>query len=694
MNRHRSPSLLLFALFAAPLTAAVAADEGMWLFNAPPLDEIEAEYGFRPSPEWLEHVQKSAVRFSTGGSGSIVSADGLVMTNHHVAAEVLAQLSTAERDLLDQGFLARSPGEELSCPDLELLVLWTIEDLTAAVNADVTAEMDEAAAGAARRAAISTLEQEHGERSGLHCEMVTLYQGARYHLYGYRRYTDVRLVFAPEKEAAFFGGDPDNFEYPRYCLDVTFFRIYEDGAPLQPEHYLRWSADGVGADELVFVAGHPGSTERLNTVAHLEFFRDVRYPKTLARLWRREVQLQNFSARSEEWRRIAEDDLFGIQNSRKALTGRLEGLNDPAIMGPKLAAERQLQAFVWSNPELSARLGDAWTQVAAAQEVASELYDLGGALGGGGSRLYLIARNLVRAASERPKPSSERLREYSESALPRLEQELFSPAPIYADLEVDNVRSWLLAVCETLGGGHALTQRLLAGQSPSARAEQLVRGSALLDPAARRALWDGGLEAITASQDPLIVLARDLDADSRALRKRLEDEVDSVQRAAYAKIAEAQFAKHGTSVYPDATFTLRLSHGRVAGYTQDGAEVPPFCTIGGKFERSRARDGQPPFDLPESWIAAEGRLDKSVPYNFVSTNDIIGGNSGSPVIDAEGEVVGLIFDGNVQSLVGAMAYSEAQARAVSVDSRGIVEALRAVYAADELLVELTGADGN
>ena len=688
MKRPWFFSLSLTALAALPLFA-LAPDEGMWLFNDPPTELIEAQYGVRLTPEWLEQVQKSAVRLSTGGSGSIVSSNGLVMTNHHVAAEVLAKLSTQERDLMKDGFLARDHASELPCPDVEVLALWTIEDMTARVNGAVTPDMDDAAAGAARRAEISTIEKEAGERTGLKCEMVTLYQGARYHLYSYQRYTDVRLVFAPEKEAAFFGGDPDNFEYPRYCLDVTFFRIYQDGAPLKPQHFLRWSTDGADTDELVFVAGHPGSTERLNTVAHLEFFRDVRYPKTLARLWRREVQLENFSAKKDEWRRIAEDDLFGIKNSRKALTGRLEGLNDPAIMGPKLEAERRLKAFVWSNPEYAARWGDAWDQVARAQVSARDMWDLSTALGGGG-QLYPLARTLVRGAEERVKPSSERLREFGDAALPRLEQQLFSPAPIYADLEVESVKSWLMQMAEVLGGSHPLTLKALAGKAPAARAEELVRGSSLLDPEARRALWQGGKEAIDASTEPMIRLAKALDQDGRNLRKRMEDEVDSVQRAAYSKIAEAQFAMLGTGVYPDATFTLRLSYGRIAGYTQDGEEVPPFTQIGGTYERSRSRGEAPPYDLPQSWIEAESRMDKSVPYNFVSTHDIIGGNSGSPVIDTQGEVVGLVFDGNVQMLVGAMAYSDAQARAVSVDSRGIAEALRSVYQADELLAELTG----
>jgi hypothetical protein len=686
-----SLSLAAAALFgAAPaLSAAPRLDEGMWLFNEAPIAAIQKAYGFQLTQAWLEHVQKSCVRFSTGGSGSLVSKDGLVMTNHHVASEVLAQLSTSERDLLAKGYLAKGAAEELPCPDLELLVLWTIEDVTARVEGAAKPGMSAAEGGAAKRAEISRIEKESGEKSGLKAEVVTLYKGARYHLYSYKRFTDVRLVFAPEKAAAFFGGDPDNFEFPRFCLDVTFFRIYEGGKPLQPEHHLTWSADGADAGELVFVAGHPGSTERQNTVAHLEYFRDVRYPRTLARLWRREVQLHTFMGRKEEWRRIGEEDLFGVQNSRKALSGRLEGLLDPAIMGPKLEAERRLQAFVWSDPARSAKWGDAWDRIEQAQHSAASLWDLSAAQSGGGSVLFGTARSLVRAAAERPKPSAERLREYSDAALPRLEQQLFSPAPVHADLEVDALRSWLLSLGENLGGDHALTKRALGGKSPGARAEELVRGSSLLDPAGRRALWDGGQAAIDACQEPLVRLLVAIDADERAVRKRLEDEVDAVQRVAYGQIAEAQFALYGTSVYPDATFTLRLSYGKVAGYEQDGEQIAPFTNLGGKFERSRARGGQAPFDLPASWVAAEARLDKSVPYNFVSTNDIIGGNSGSPVVDKAGEVVGLIFDGNIQSLVGALAYSETQARSVSVDSRGMIEALRVIYGAEALVKELT-----
>lgn len=684
LNRFFTTALLA-------LGASTFADEGMWLFTNPPTEAIKEKYGFDLTAEWLEHVQKSAVRFSTGGSGSIVSAEGLVMTNHHVASDILAKLSSAERDLLEHGFHAKTRAEELPAPDLELLVLWEVRDVTAEVQGAATPDMSPGEAGAARRSAMSRLESEFGAETGLKPELVTLYQGGRYHLYGYKRYTDVRLVFAPEKRAAFFGGDPDNFEYPRYCLDVTFLRIYENGQPLKPEHHLAWSADGVDAEELVFVAGHPGRTERLNTVAQLEYFRDVRYPEFLRRIWRREVQLQTFGQGGTEARRIAEDELFGIQNSRKAITGRLEGLNDPAIMDAKREAERALKAFVWSDAERAAKWGDAWEEIARAQEVAKKNSKLITAFGGGGSQLYSMARSLVRAAAERQKPSAERLREYSDAALPRLEQRLTSAVPIYPDLEVDTVRSWILWMAENLGGDHPLTVMALGGKAPTARAEELVLSSVLFDAEARKALFEGGQAAIDASDDAMLRLYRSIDERARALRKEMEDQVSSVEAAAYAKIAEAKFAKEGESVYPDATFTLRLSYGKVTGYEEGGKFVPPFTAIEGTYDRAREFGETDPFRVPDTWAAKEASLKTGTPYNFVSTNDIIGGNSGSPVVDSKGEVVGLIFDGNVQSLVGAMAYSESQARAVSVDSRGIVEALESVYEAVDLVNELRGA---
>ena len=688
------PAILCASLLLA-LAPAARPDEGMWLVNKLPRKLLKEKYGFAASDEWVEHVQKSAVRISSGGSGSLVSARGLVMTNHHVGSDMLEKLSTAEHDYLKQGFFARTTAEEVKCPDIEMDILWSIEDVTARVTGAASAAKTPAEANDARRAMLSTIEKEAKEKAGegWKCEAVTLYQGGAYHLYSYRTYTDVRLVMAPEKDIAFFGGDPDNFEYPRFDLDVCFFRIYEGGKPLEPEHYLRWSADGTKAGELVFVAGHPGRTERLFTVAHLEFLRDVVYPMALRNLWRREVQLQTFSGRSEENRRIGEGDLFSYQNSRKARTGILQGLQDGRLMEKKRAAEKKLRAAVAGNPEWQKQWGDAWEKIEKAERGYAEFYERYAAPGVGRAfmgTLYGIGRDLLRLAEEKPKESSKRLREYRDSNLPSVELNLFSPAPIYPALEIDWLASALQLTTELLGGSDPLVQKALGGLPPRLRAEQVILATKLADVAERKRLYEGGKAAVDACKDPLLELARVFDSENRTLRKRYEDQVEAIEREAYAKIAAAQFAVLGDELYPDATFTLRLAFGTVQGYSENGREIEPYTDFAGLYERSAERENRPPFELPERWVEKKAALDLATEYDFSSTCDIIGGNSGSPVVNAAGEVVGLIFDGNIQSLVLDIAYEEEQARAVSVDSRAIEEALRKVYEMPELANEVTG----
>lgn len=671
------------AKFAAALLlwglSTAAADEGMWLVNQPPLERLRA-YGFEPAPGWFEELMKACVRVSTGGSGSIVSRDGLVMTNHHVGSDVIAKLSTPERDLMRDGFLARTRGEELRCPDLELHALREIRDVTERVEAAARG-LGAAEAGAARRREIAAIESEAAGKSGLMCEVVTLYQGARFHLYCYERYTDVRLVFAPEIAIANFGGDTDNFEYPRFCLDVCFFRIYENGRPLRAEHHLGWSAEGSEQNQLVMVLGHPGRTQRLNTLEHLKFIRDFEEPWRLHAIWRREVQLQTFSARGAERRRQAQEELLVFANSRKARTGQLAALMEPALIERKAAA----QAALRGEP----RKGDAWNEVEAALEDYREVFLRHESLGRWfRSELFAMARDLVRLADELPKPSGDRLREYRDSNLERVYFGLLSDAPIHAELEMERIESALANLVERFGGDDPVTLAALAGKSPRARAREVVSGTTLFSTRSRAELKEGGKAAVEASRDPMIELARAIDPEARKVRDFYESRVEARLSRAYAGIAAAKFAAEGESTYPDATFTLRLSYGMVDSYYEDDDLMPTFTTVGGLFERAEARGGEPEFTLPASWLAARGKLDMETPMNFVCTPDIIGGNSGSPVFDTDGRVVGLIFDGNTHTLAWAYEYDDERARAIAVDSRVIVEALRKVYNAEFLAREL------
>ncbi|MFQ5463435.1 MAG: S46 family peptidase [Phycisphaerae bacterium] len=685
--------MLVGGILTSVAASPVEADEGMWLLTSPPTKMLRDRYGFELKPEWLEHVQKSCVRVGYGGSASIISADGLVMTNHHVGRGQLQKHSTADRNLIEEGFYARTREEELRCDDLEMNVLWSMEDVTDLINA-AAAGKSAAAANDAREAKIAELTKQSQEKTGLFSEVVTLYHGARFHLYGYKRFTDIRLVMAPEAKIAAFGGDTDNFEYPRFCLDMCFFRIYEDGHPWHPEHYLSWSRKGVAEGDLVFVAGHPARTQRLYTTDHLKFLRDVSYPATLRRIWRREVQLLNFSARNDEFARIAKGELLGYQNARKAYTGMLAGLQDPAIFQRKLREEQRLRSVIDANPEYRGKWGDAWNQIAKAKAIHRSFFTrlslLRGRRAALGGRLFGVARTLVRMGEELQKPNADRLPEFRDSSLDSLRLSLFSPAPIYDDLEINRLASGLSLLAETLGYDDPTVALALAGQAPQQRAEALVRGTRLKDVAVRKRIAEGGTGAVAESGDPMIRLAAALDSETRLLRKRYEDEVESVERQSYAKIAAAKFALGGDSTYPDATFTLRLAAGVVQGYDEGGKRVPPMTTIGGLFERQRARRGEPPFDLPERWILRKNRLDLTVPFNNVSTADIIGGNSGSPLINRNGAVVGLIFDGNLQSLVWNVAFTDTQGRAVSVDARGIIESLRKIYEADALADEILG----
>ncbi len=686
-------TILLACTFICSTLAT--ADEGMWLYNAPPKDRIKAKYGFELTQPWLDHVRLSSVRFNNGGSGSFVSPDGLTFTNHHVGARCVQQLSTEGRDYIKTGFYAKTQADEAKCPDLELNQLVGIEDVTEKINAGVKPEMSAAEAAQSQRAAMSQVEKDCTTATGLRCDVVIFYAGQVYNLYKYKKYTDVRLVFAPEFGIAFFGGDPDNFTYPRYDLDITFFRVYENDKPAHLDNHLQWSHTGVKDGDLIFVSGHPGTTGRLLTMAQLEFLRDVQYPINLKYLRRRIALLQDFSKESEENARIAKEELFSLQNSQKAITGYNSGLLDKSIMDAKDADEAKLRAAFKADPK-NARASDPWDEIAEAikvqQSIYSELLYLE-RMRGFGSHLAQVARTLVRAAAEKPKPNQTRMREFRDSNFASLEQQLFSTEPVYKSLDTAMLADSLSEMQDALGQDNPEVQKVLQGKSPSDAAKYLIANTKLDDVAVRKQLYEGGEAAIDASTDPLIAVMRAIDPAARKARQQFEDKVDSVVRRDGTLIAKARFAQNGFSQPPDATFTLRLSYGAVKGYQENGKSIPFDTNIGGAFKHAAEHDNRSPYDLPDSWMKSKSKLDLKTPLNFVSTADIIGGNSGSPTVNQKGEVVGIIFDGNIESLPWNFAFSDVQGRAVSVDSRGIQEALRKIYGAAALADELLGTRG-
>jgi Peptidase S46 len=682
--------------------AYAAADEGMWLFNAPPLKQLKEKYQFEPTPQWLDHLQKASVRFNSGGSGSFVSANGLVITNHHVGADCLQKFGDEQHNYLRDGFYAKTQAEEKECVDLELNVLMSMEDVTARVNGAVKSGMAGEQAANARKAVIAAIEKESREKTGLRSDVITLYQGGAYHLYRYKRYDDVRLVFAPEQQIAFYGGDPDNFEYPRYDLDICIFRVYENGQPAKIDNFLKFNPNGPSDGELTFVSGHPGKTDRQLTLGELADTRDRYLPYVLRMFNRREVLELAYSARSFENARKAREDLFGVQNNRKRYDGYLAGLLDPQIWSQLKAREQKLRDAIARDPKLKSTI-TAYDRIKRAQaEIAKNapLYNYleqerPSIIGYRQPRafvgdLFKYARLLLRAVDERAKPNGERLPQFRDSARESLELELFSTEPIYDDYEILHLTDSLTDFASQFGENNPLVQKVLAGKSPHARAVELVSGTKLKDVAVRKNLYAKDAAALQAAHDPMLDLARLIDGPAREARK-ICDAQEETKRQAYAEIARARFAIEGTGSYPDATFTLRLSYGTVRGYGQDGKQIPAFTDFAGLYQRSAEHDNKPPFDLPQRWIDRKANLNLTTKFDFVSDADIIGGNSGSPVVNKDNEFVGIIFDGDIQSLVLDCIFTETQARAVSVDSAAIIEALRKVYDAQPLVDELLSA---
>jgi hypothetical protein len=654
--------------------AEVRADEGMWLLSAPPREVLKKRHGFDLTDDFITRAMKGSVRLNNGGSGGFVSADGLIVTNHHVGAGMIQKVSPPDRDLLREGFLAKTHDEELKCPDLEINVLQEIVDVTKEVQAAVRPGMSDADAAAARRAVISKIENQSLEKTKLRSDVVTLYQGGLYHLYLYKKYTDVRLVYAPEKDIASFGGDVDNFEYPRFNLDVCFFRAYEGGKPLKPDHYFRWSDKGPAENDLVIVTGHPGVTNRLDTLAQLKKRRDTTLPYQLAHARQLESLLIQFSARGAAEARMAAKDLARIANRRKVYAGQYAALLDPKIMAGKEKDEKEFMAKA-GDPE-------PWKRITAAMKAYGPLEKRYVLLERGDafeSELFHIARHLVRMKDELAKDNEVRLPEYSKARLASLKLQVFSPAPIHPELERVKLAGSLTFLTEHLGVA-GIVAKILDGKSPADRAAELIAGTKLIDVEARK----------TATDDPLMALARVVDGEARAVRKKYEEQVEEVVKQAQGAIAAKRFEVYGTSIPPDATFTLRLAFGTVRGYEVDGEALPYTTTFGGAFAKAEKLGYRDPFDIPKRWKEGKAKLDLDTPFNFAATSDTINGNSGSPVLNRAGELVGVNFDRNRHGLVRNFVYTDVQARHISVHSRSVLEALRKLYGARALVKELTG----
>jgi hypothetical protein len=685
---HRIARAALVAALLAP--PAPRAEEGMWPPDRLPLAHLREAWDFAPDAAWIGRVMRASVRLAGGCSGSFISPDGLVMTNQHCVEECLDRLSTPAHDALRDGFLARTRGQELRCPEVVLDRLDAITDVSSRIERAMHGRQG-AARDDARDAEAARIESECAASASSHvvCEVVELYPDAVQNLYRYRRFDDVRLVFAPEYDIAQFGGDPDNFNFPRFDLDLALLRAYEDGKPVHAADVLRFAREGAKAGELTITSGHPGDTQRHDTVAQLERARDVDGPWNLARLAEQRGLLTRFAQEDTANARMARAELDDIENSLKSWAGMLAALQDPASFARKRAEESALRAFAETRPALKDDLG-AWNAIAAAQAAwrgIAPRYRFTEDGQGTWTRYFDIARILVRAADERAKPEAERLREYGDDALAQTRRDAMSEAPIRPALEQVKLGWSLARLREGLGVDDPLVKQVLGRESPDLLAARWVAQTRLGDIAFREQLWKGGKAAVQASDDPFIRLARILDPESRALRRRYEAEVEGIEQASARRIAHVRFAQSGTSAWPDAGFTLRMSFGRVAGWTRAGRDVAPFTTLEGLYERATGFD---PFRLPPSWLAARRELDPAQPMNFTTTNDIVGGNSGSPMLDREGRIVGLVFDGNFESLAGAFWWDERSNRTVAIDSGLILQALAKVYRADALVEEIEG----
>ena len=672
------------------------ADEGMWTFDNVPAKAIKARYGVELSPVWLKNLQLATVRFP-GGTGAFVSRDGLVVTNHHVGRGAIAQVSSAKADLVKDGFAATTREQEIKVPGLELMMLVSTEDVTVRVNAAVKPGTADKDALTARRNALAELRKAEEARTGLTCEPVTLYQGGEYWLYRYKKFTDVRLAAAPELQVAAFGGDPDNYTYPRHNLDFALFRVYESGTPYRPEAFLPFSAKGIAMGELTFISGHPGTTFRQQTHAQMRYAQETGIPFQLKSMDRQKAALQALAATSPEARRISADAIYGIENGHKRLSGQLLGLAKPENLKKVAEAEASLQAAVAADPALKARVAGSWDRVAQAVARQRELLKENTYLSAGRVTLLGHALTLVRLADEDGKPSDQRLTEFSDGNLKATKARLLLPRPVQKPVEETLLAAGLTEAHRELGAEHPYVKAMLGGKMPQAVAQAALAGTRLDDPAVRKQLAEGGKAALAASTDPLLALARALDPFNRGIRKRMEDEVTSVFTEHGGRIAEARFKVFGKALYPDATFTLRLGFGPVTTYANGtGTKAQPFTTFMGMFDRhlgwggnaAAAEEGA--WTLPQRWLDRQAKLDLATPFNFIYACDTVGGNSGSPVVNLKGEFVGINCDSVFEGQGGYYVYDADTKRAVATDVRAIVESLRKILDADRLVAELMG----
>lgn len=683
--RQASAALLAAAL----LCPIVPADEGMWTFDNPPTKLLQEKYNFTPTQPWLDHLRLSSVRLNDGGSGSFISPHGLLLTNHHVALGQLQKNSSAEHDYVKDGFYAATPEQEMKSPDLEVNVLMSTENVTDRVNAAVKTAKTPEEEFKKRTAVIADIERESTDKTGLRSDVITMYSGGQYWLYRYKKYTDVRLVFAVEQQTAFYGGDPDNFTYPRYDLDMAIFRVYENGKPIDSKDYLKWNPQGAGGGDLVFVSGNPGGTERLVTYSYLVNLRDNVLPNLIELFKTRIAILQDYSSKGPEQARQAATMIFGLQNAQKVFNGRRDGLAEKSLMDKKKKEEDEFRSKVDEHPEWKKDYGSAWAMEDGALEterprIKEQFFrNLD-------SSLATLAIQIVTYVAEVKKPDGQRLPGYHDSQLESLKHRLFSPAPIYPDFEIARMSGSLDLDVKELGPNDPYLKAVLDGRSPKEATNYLVNGTKLADPAVRKALVDGGRSAVDSSTDPMIAMARRVDPIRREQIKWYQDNVQSVEERAGELMGKARFAVYGTETYPDATFTLRLSYGQVLGYPMNGTVAPSKTTMYGLYDRAASFNDKAPFDLPKRWVDGREKLDLATPFNFVTTNDIIGGNSGSPVVNRKGEIVGLIFDGNIESLVGDFVYDSYQNRAVAVHTAAMTEAMKKLYGAQKLLDEIMG----